>query len=383
MERKSHKALAPWVEKDYRTEEGVMKKLVLLFSILFIFTSIILTQEVIENPQKPLSKNAGRVLRLEEELRITDESGEFYFKYLRNLKVAPNGSIFVVDVDQLLQFNSAGNFIQNFFKKGQGPGELSSISDYFFQNKNVIIHDRRLNKILWFDFKGKLINEFRIYEQSGLLRFQLFYNNTYYFFKSGFPDTGGKPTLVDSPQVLVAMTQDKNEIKELISFPIKIFAMGAQGGGGFVGVSRLITTPYKDKYLFISHNREYLLKLYDVKSQKILRSFKRDYKRIKTPKDYRGGGFTIGGKGYSPPRPEYMSDVNNLFVFNELLWIMTSTKDEEKGYLIDVFNVDGKFIDSFYLNLNGRFIATHKDSIFVREEDEDGNVQIIKYRIIE
>jgi hypothetical protein len=356
-----------------------MKKPAIILAFIFIFSSIILAQEVIENPEKPLSKNAGRVIKLEEELRITDDGGEFYFKYLRNLKVAPDGSILIVDVEQLLQFNSAGNFIQNLFKKGQGPGELSYISNYYFQDRNVIIHDRNLKKILWFDSSGELINEFRLYEVQGRLNFQLFHNNTYYFFKSVNPRIEGEPTLVDSPQVLIAVTQDEDEIKELISFPIKIFTFG----GVRLGVSRLITVPYKNKYLFISHTREYLLKLYDVESQKLLRSFKRDYKRIKTSKDYRGGGFTIGGKRYSPPRPKYMSDVNNLFVFNELLWIMTSTKDEKKGYLIDVFNVDGKFVDSFYLNLNGRLIAAHKDSIFVREEDEEGNVQIVKYRIIE
>jgi len=361
-----------------------MKRPTFILTFIFIFSSIIFAQEVIENPEKPISKNAGRVLKLEEELRITDESGEFYFKYLRNLKVAPDGSIFIVDVEQLLQFDSAGNFIQNFFKKGQGPGELSSISDYFFQDKNVIIHDRRLNKILWFDFKGKLINEFRIYEQSGLLRFQLFYNNTYYFFKSGFPDTEGKIDVMDSPQVLVAITQDKDEVKDLISFPIKIFAIGAQGAGAAsLGISSLITTPYKDKYLFISHTREYLLKLYDVESQKLLRSFKRDYKRVKTPRDYKGGTIGWSGKGYSPPRQEYMSDVNNLFVFNDLLWVVTSTKKKKKGILIDVFNFDGKFIDSFYLNLNGRLVATNKDSIFVLEKNEDENFQIVKYKIIE
>jgi len=43
-------------------EEVVMKKSVLLLSLLFVFTSIIVAQEMIENPDKPLSKKAGRIL---------------------------------------------------------------------------------------------------------------------------------------------------------------------------------------------------------------------------------------------------------------------------------------------------------------------------------
>ena len=33
---------------------------------------------VVHNPSEPMSKNAGRVLQLIEELRITDTQGDFY-----------------------------------------------------------------------------------------------------------------------------------------------------------------------------------------------------------------------------------------------------------------------------------------------------------------
>ena len=50
----------------------------LVFSFILIFP--LWTQQVIENPEKPLAKNAGRVLKLQEIWRITDNSSEFYFK---------------------------------------------------------------------------------------------------------------------------------------------------------------------------------------------------------------------------------------------------------------------------------------------------------------
>ena len=49
----------------------MMKKHAFLVLLLITF-SFISAQEVIENPEKPLNKDAGRVLKLEEELRITD-----------------------------------------------------------------------------------------------------------------------------------------------------------------------------------------------------------------------------------------------------------------------------------------------------------------------
>jgi len=55
----------------------------------------------------------------------------------------------------------------------------------------------------------------------------------------------------------------------------------------------------------------------------------------------------------------------------------------KKGCLIDVFNFDGEFIDSFYVNFKGSLMNAHKDSIFVMEKDEEENLQIVKYRITE
>ena len=50
--------------------------------------------------------------------------------------------------------------------------------------------------------------------------------------------------------------------------------------------------------------------------------------------------------------------------------------------MTDVFNNEGKHIDNFFLNLKSSLMATHGDSIFVQETDEDENLQIVEYKII-
>ena len=99
-----------------------MRKIVLLLLPLFILTSVIYTQEIIENPEKPLNKNAGRMLRLQEVFRITDESDDFYFKAPQSLKVDSEGNFLIIDDNQILKFSTDGRFLRNLFKKGQGPG---------------------------------------------------------------------------------------------------------------------------------------------------------------------------------------------------------------------------------------------------------------------
>jgi hypothetical protein len=70
--------------------------------------------QVIENPAKPRAKNAGRAVVPKEILAISDEGrSDFYFKWPGNLRVAPDGSLFVRDENQFLQFDKDGRFRRN------------------------------------------------------------------------------------------------------------------------------------------------------------------------------------------------------------------------------------------------------------------------------
>ncbi len=76
-----------------------MKKVFLLNFCVILFCSFLTAQAVTENTEKPSSENAGRVVELVELMRIDDVGGDFYFKYPRNPKVSPDGSLFVQDYD--------------------------------------------------------------------------------------------------------------------------------------------------------------------------------------------------------------------------------------------------------------------------------------------
>lgn len=347
-------------------------------------------QEIIENPKKSLSKNAGRIVELKEVWRIDDIGADYYFKYPRNLKIAPDGSLFIADQGQLLQFDPNGKFLRNYFKKGQGPGEMQEIGNYFFSEKAVIIQDWRLQKILWFGFNGELMKDFRIHKLPAFAWLHLFYNDNYYFFGHRIPSTEGKPAVVDVPNDLISATEKGEEIETLISFPVESFAMSSGGGGAMASIAELTTIPYREKYLVLSHTQDYLLKIYDVKSKKIIRSFRRNYKRVKVPEGRRvGGAIGVDGKMYTPPR-KYLNDVTKLLEFNDLLWAMTSTADKDKGVLIDVYNFEGQYLDNFYLKfpeeidpilIGYRPMAISGGYLFMLAKNEDETYSIKKYRV--
>lgn len=69
---------------------------VVSISLLTLFGS---SQTIIENSSTPQGKNPGRILELEELMRITDESGEFYFKRPFRLSLDDDGFIYFQDDD--------------------------------------------------------------------------------------------------------------------------------------------------------------------------------------------------------------------------------------------------------------------------------------------
>jgi hypothetical protein len=137
-----------------------MKKPVGLLATLFIIRVALISQGIIENPERPLAKNAGRVLKLQEIWRITDEGGQFYFKYPGEMSLSSDGHLFLADENELLKFLPEGKFIGNLFKKGQGPGEIQSDFAYFIHDNEIPIYDFMTIKIIQTDLNGQLIESF-------------------------------------------------------------------------------------------------------------------------------------------------------------------------------------------------------------------------------
>lgn len=329
-----------------------MKKIWILNLFILIIIFLASAQDVIENPAKPLSKNAGRVVELKEVMRIDDTGGDYYFQYPRNIQVAPDGSVFATDREQLLHFDSEGNFIRNYYKKGQGPGEMQDIGGYFFEDDLLVVQDRRLQKILRFEFDGKFIREFRIHDLPVFTGLRLFYKGRYYFFSNKMPSTEGKASVVDVPHDLLCTVEGGQDIEKLISLPVESFAISSGGGGAMTSIAELTTLPFREKYLVISHTQDYLIKIFDAETQEVIRSFKRKYDKVKVPEGRQvGGRIGMGGEMYSAPR-KHLNDISKFFEFKGNLWVMTSSSDKNKGILIDVFDLEGQYLDNFYLKFH-------------------------------
>jgi len=377
LEPKSPKALASLDWKRTLREENNMKRLALIFILIFIFFSVILAQEVIDNPEKPLSKNAGRVLKIKEAMSIVDEPGKFYFRSPSNIKISSDGSIFVSDYRgyNFIKFSHDGKFLKNLYKKGEGPGEIQDYFEYALSQNEIYIYDYVKRKVICMENDGSLINEFKTYTEQ-YNEFKGIFRDWLVFMKRFSPYKRDKVQMYRVKNAIVLLSKDGKKEKESHVFLNKRFYVA---GSGMISWDPFDSVFDENSgYLYVSCTREYMVHVLDMNSGKIIRSFKRKYKRIPYEMSQDEEKFI---KRVNAPRKKYEEDINRLHLFNGLLWVETSTKDEEKGILIDVFNNKGQFVDNFYLAFDGYLNSVQNNLIFVNESNEDGNIMIKKYII--
>ena len=368
-----------------------MKSFVLLF---FLTISIPLPADdetIIENPARPGAANAGRVVTLSQTKKIDDSSGDFFFKYPVQLKVAPRGEIIIAEREALFLFDSAGKFRLNLYKKGQGPAEMNYVSNYCISGDKLIVYDSNPGKILKFELDGTYIDEFRVPQKRGFLNFVTQIDDILYFFKFGFPDIKSNSETLAVDQDLVSYREGMEDISTHTSFPIRSYVVaGKSGSRGMIPIDRLNYEPY-GQLLIVSHSTEYLIKLYDLKEKRLLRSFRRTYKRVKSPppkKTDRKAQMTIDNKPVTAPEKKYLDDIVAIKTFADRFWLFTSTVDRSKGVLVDVFSTEGVFTDNFYLQFPAEVklsdnrlpqIWIHHSDIYIRGVDDDDNPVIYKY----
>jgi hypothetical protein len=156
----------------------------------------------------------------------------------------------------------------------------------------------------------------------------------------------------------------------------------------------LIALPFGRDQLALTHTENYLIKLFDPAANEVVREFRRPYARVKgepLTETEKKGSFSLNGKPYTRPERKFENDVKNIFTKNGEIWAVTSTKDKARGILIDIFDGEGIYKDSFWLDLPDPGLASlwspgrcvlDGEFLWVVEQAEDGTFSIKKYRVV-
>ena len=365
-----------------------MKRPILLILAAAVLSSMTAALNIIENPAKPLSEKAGRVVTLKEEMRIKDTGAGFFFKNPYSIRVSPRGDIFIKDgQEQALQFDPQGHFVRNLFKKGQGPGELSTLGDIWASPDRLYLLGYP-PKILVYDYEGNLVQELPL--RGGMLggRFILADPANLLVYGPSRPDPASGTGFMDIPWDITEIAPDGASLKTIGSFPIRTF-QEVQEGGAVSGKAwnQLQVVALNGNSLFLNYTPEYMVDNFVKDKQATVLRFRRPYTRIKRS----SGGGVSGSAGSGPPPPEFWPDIYALHIVDGHLWVQTWTVTEEKGILFDVFNSKGQYIDSFFIqskmkNEYGEPARIRMTIVggfaYFKEETRDGLIVIRKCRLV-
>jgi hypothetical protein len=351
--------------------------------LIFCVLGSIYAQEVIDNSKTPQNENAGRVLKLVEEFRIESEGEGYYHNGARDLRLDEFGNIYICDSwvsgqrAHLLKFSPEGKFMIDFYKQGEGPGEIQSSYDFSLNDQEVVVFDYMKRKIIVMGDEGRFKNEFKI--TSG--RFNEFigvFEDWLVFMRKDTPYERKTSKLYDEKNVIAFLSKDGQKELDFHAFLSKKFYISLAQGGGSMNWDPFMAVMGNGK-LFVCHTQEYLIEVLDLNTGQITTRFSRKYPRVKH--ELREFEKNFASK-YDAPKKKFEQDVMDLFYDQGHVWIKTSTEDDKKGFLFDVFDVNGKFLDSFYINIKGRILKIDGDFLYAAESDDEELPLIVKYRII-
>ncbi|MBN1274253.1 MAG: 6-bladed beta-propeller [Candidatus Aminicenantes bacterium] len=318
-------------------------------------------------------------------MRIQDDGDQIIFRNPRYFSQLDDESFIFFDYPSLYKYNVKGKLQFKIPEMGEGPAECISPNYYYFDGEIIYVTSCIPPKIMKYDIHGKFIKEQKVPKSTFVylgyienriigIRDEIHYSE--FIHKQGFFET---------PYTLYEISPDFRKKRKILDIPVEHYIKERhwwrRTGFAFV--------PYKH-YLFSLHTAEYQIDKINLRSGRIENSFKRPYNRIKSKKHGSSPDiYNPTPKNLQPPAFDYEWDSNWVQVVNNTLWVFTSTKKDNMT-LIDVFDMEGHYIDNFYLRfpennedhrLSHSLITNEGICYFLDENKETGLLSIGKYKI--
>jgi hypothetical protein len=323
-------------------------------------------------------------------LEITDADESFYFKYPTSIYADTEENIYVLDSNRILKFSKEGNFVKNLVTKGQGPGEVTNISNLYLAEGKIIIHNNYPSKIIWMDSTGTFLKEFRL-EKTDYVNFSHYYGGSYFFFHSNIPAIKSSECYKDVDYIFSSVNQAGKKWTKIHAFPVKEYIVKHDSAFGSFTIARLITVVREGRYLMVSHTPEYKIKCFDLEEKRVIKEFGTDYQRQEIPgklsAKFNRGRAILNGKMFRKPVQKHFNDIQQLLTYKNRIWVVTSTVDENKGVRVDVYNFNGDIIRQFYLLLHGQSdMYSHNwyicgEFLYALDRPEKEEPKVLKYKI--
>lgn len=334
---------------------------------------------------------------LQESLRIVEQPGTFFFASPAPPQIDELGFIWVADQDQLLLFSPQGKFIGNFFKKGQGPGELTDMSGFIPERDRIFVFSRYPHKMITFDRGGNVLEETAISQMLGYANLIGNWRGRFYFLREYFQSTGGKAAFLDIPVRLLSVALGEVEARmDGPWFPKRYFVRDTSWikNVHFVQIARADESTF-----FIAYNGNYDIRRLDLVRMEISPFISQKYRKVKirpewkTSRDqFRAPSKTLDGSEVKVFEHEVIDDVLKIWVIGEKIWVLTSTFNETKRLVrVDLYDLKkAVFVGSLmlpmpqgleWMRLSYAPMTLHDSGFYVLAPAETDALELVRYSL--
>lgn len=348
--------------------------------------------EIVLNGREPLRLRGGpTALELEEEMTLDTEKDEIAAAGLADMGtfgVDSSGNVYFASVkagDQaILKFDRQGRHVASFGRKGQGPGEIQSISALFVTESNeVALTDGGNNRLTIFDADGRWLRD--VLMTTSFIAVVPLPNGRYFLWDRIPSERPG--VLFEFPMMLAG--PDLKTLKNLDSGIIE----NPMDGEELLGTYHLQSWSVSREKIFTGHqDRGYDILVYDLEGQPV-RKIRKEYKPVPVPEAHKKEFLAqfespqfrdiiqkVHFPDGMPPFIGFTSDEEGR------LYVMTYESGAEPGeFIFDIFNSEGVFVlrkaIRVFQNFMGMFVRVRNGRFYCLQEKESGFKEFKVFRM--
>jgi hypothetical protein len=341
--------------------------------------------EIVSNQTKPQKiKNMPSTIKLTKEFIIDPEKMEkLEIVTFGAFAVDDDGNIYAYDpkLVKIVVFDNKGNFKKSFGRKGNGPAELQFVTNMQMKSSELIVTDIRNRKFAFFKQDGSLIKEMKFNKRvSGGV---LLENGNFLFNEMIFPSSKIK----EMRSALSLYNEKVERIKEL--YQVEMFnPLGPKIKGIYYNLCCDISG---DKIFIGGQKEEYEIYVYDFDGD-LSRVIKKMYQPVVPSQEYKEMYIGMLGRFYERIKdklyfPKHLPPFHDFLTDDEgRLYVMTYVKRKSAPeYLFDVFNPDGVFISSVFIqaDLSGEGVSAkiRNNRLYVVSGGNEDSQTLVVYRL--
>jgi hypothetical protein len=303
--------------------------------------------------------------------------------------VDSEGNIFVVcpkaKDNMIFKFDSKGNYVHSFFRRGQGPDEMPypPLTIFITNQDEITVTDATKKKLLFFNNGGILIDAIPINVQARIVDAIPMKNGNYLCLR-----------LVQDPSpdyliqyILGLYDSEFKKLKDLDKLSEPNYLQGKKRQGVFTFCYSIA----RDKIFVGNDSRGYEIWVFDLDGR-LLRKISKKYEKMPIPREFKeekikslneqSRKMTIFPESFPPFQSFFTDDMGGLYV-------KTQKNGEDYGeYVYDIFNAEGIFfgrksLRTFYDYMNEIYLwATVKQNhLYCKNEKESGFKELLVYKM--